>query len=95
MPTAKKIAKPPFDMTNEISTVKKINNPEEDKKELDSKSVLIQVRTDEDLKNHLKSYFAKKGLTLSKGLLIASSYLEEAEKLGQVKVGKFGFIMLK
>lgn len=95
MPAAKKITKPSFDMTNAISNVEKINNPEAEKKDLESKSVLINIRTNSTLKKHLKSYFASKGLTLSKGLLLSAHYLEESETRGDVKVTESGTLTLR
>ena len=95
MPASKKIKKVSFDVTKEIANVEKINNPEAEKKEQSSKSVLINIRTNSTLKKHLKSYFASKGLTLSKGLLLSAHYLEEAETRGDVKVTESGTLTLR
>ena len=62
---------------------------------LGTKDAQIIFRTTLDNKESLKSFFADRGLTLSKGVQLACFYLEQQIKSGDVEVCPSGLLAKK
>lgn len=64
-------------------------------KKITTKDTQIVFRTTEENKNSLKSFFAERGLTLSKGIQLACLYFEQQIRTGGVVVSSSGLIASK
>lgn len=62
---------------------------------LKTKDAQIIFRTTVDNKESLKSFFADRGLTLSKGVQLACFYLQQQIKAGDVEIGPSGLLAKK
>lgn len=73
------------------NSLKKENGPAK----LKTKDAQIIFRTTMDNKENLKAFFADRGLTLSKGVLLACFYLEQQIKAGDIEIGPSGLLAKK
>lgn len=62
---------------------------------LKTKDAQIIFRTTLDNKENLRSFFADRGLTLSKGVLLACFYLQQQINSGDVEIGPSGLLAKK